>query len=417
MKTSFSFKPKYKDVAIILFFSKGSILSFSGFFPISSSLIVLGLIFLIYGFLGISLVKDRRTIKYDSLFVLAFVAIFFYLTNCFHPEYHDVMFINPSWNIYKKIFNLVSAPFAYLLIRSQINLEQLKTDFKYVAHITFACNCLGFLHKAPAGATDEYNMGYGYLIAIPAVLYLWLFLNERDKKRYLILSVIAIAEGVLFGSRGCILGYVAFFVLYMLIVERGITKMRIAFLAAVGAAAYAFTSNTVFENIYQTVRRFGIDSRTLKKLASNDIMDDNARNDIYDALISKIEDHSIFYGYGAYGDRYILKGYYSHNILLELAIDFGLVFSIVIVLVFCINMFRIVISYKDDKKNLSLLLVFFCYSIGRLMFSSSFWYEPMFGGLIGLMVIMLSKQVRLKNSSTKGSINKLIQYLTTSKGG
>jgi hypothetical protein len=283
------------------------------------------------------------------------VASFFYLTSRLHPEYHRVLYEFADWNIFKKVFDFFSAPFAYMVIRAQKDITQLKRDFRYIAHITFLCSCTGFLAKHDSG----YNMGFGYLISLPAVLYLWMYLENRDRLSYFFLSIIAIMEGVFFGSRGCIIGYALFFAVYMVFIEDGLTKMRAAMVAAVGFAVYAFTSSTFFITLYQTVKKLGIDSRTLQKLAENSITDANARDMLFHRLIERIRHHSVFYGFGAYGDRYILRTFYAHNIFLELIIDFGLVFGVLFLLILLIRIIRIGIVYRKEKSICSLFFVLF----------------------------------------------------------
>lgn len=383
---------EWKDLAIILFFSKVALTNFLGYSGINKSLIAYGLLVAIYGCLGISVLRERGAIRFEGIAVIAATGAVFLYTIYAHPEYHTVLFEKSEWNIISNVFNFVSAPFAFYFIRCQTNLKQLNRDFLIVAYLNFFGNCLGFLKPMDSIGGEEYNMLFGYQISFPAILFLWYFFCHRDRWHYLFLSLLAIAEGVFFGSRGCVLGYACFVVLYMLLIEPGITKYKVATVAAAGVGAYVCTSPTIMLGFYQMLLKLGIHSRTLLRLALGEITDDNGRDRIYATLQRALEKIDLFHGYGAYGDRYLLRAeFYSHSILYELCITFGVVVGGILILLLAGSLLFIIWRYRKHPQ-LGLLLAFGSYSLCRLLFSGSFWYEQMFGAMVGLMVTFLTQK-------------------------
>lgn len=391
---------RYKDIAIILFFSKVALTNLFGLVPISKSLIAFGLLGLIYLFLGLSILKERGSIRIDGIVVIGLTVGIFLGTLKIHPEYRGVFFDNPQWDIWGNVLNFVSAPFAYYFIRCQKNLKQLEYDFKVIAWINFIGNSWGFLRPAQQETAEEYNMLFGYQIAFPAILFLMFYLNDRKKTGYLYLSGLSIALGVFFGSRGCVLGYLCFLVIYMLIVEPGMSRYKLATIIIGCLGALVITSKGILRWIYNTAVMFGIESRTLLKLAEGEIADATGRDRIYGVLENGLKRHSIFTGYGAYGDRYLLNGdYYSHNMIYEILITFGLLFGTVLLATLFIFIVRMFVKHHKHPQ-FPIFLALISFSICRLMFSYSFWYEPLLGGAIGIGVTMLqSKKSKLKDCS------------------
>lgn len=389
-------KYQLKDIAIILFFSKTAITNLLGYSGISKSLIAYGLLAVIYGFLGVSFLSknEKGALHFDGIAVILAVGAVFFLTYKIHPEYYNVFFKCDEWSIFSNVFNFVSAPFAYYFIRCQKNINRLRDDFLIIAYLNFFGNCLGFMSSASTkgGNGEEYNMLFGYQMALPSILFLWFFLENRDKRHYLILSVIGIAEGVLFGSRGCILGYACFLIMYMLIIEKGFTKYKVATIVISGAGAFALTSSSFKLFIYNIIVKFGIHSRTLKSLVEGDLTNDNGRERIYGILKSAMGRAGLFRGYGVYGDRYLLKEtFYAHNLIYEVLISFGIFFGIILLALLFGSLIAVFMKYRKNK-NFGLLLAISSFTICHLMFSYSLWYEQMFGAMIGLTVTFLTSK-------------------------
>lgn len=114
----------------------------------------------------------------------------------------------------------------------------------------------------------------------------------------------------------------------------------------------------------------------------------NGRSRIWETAISLIKTGP-FYGYGVYGERNAIynigmKWGYSHNIFLEILVDFGWLFgSIIIVVLF----FYLVLFFKSSKDKYEKLLVIIFLTIGfELVLSNSIWLHSGLWILMGLIV-------------------------------
>lgn len=85
---------------------------------------------------------------------------------------------------------------------------------------------------------------------------------------------------------------------------------------------------------------------------SGDITSDNGRDAIYALAAGAVKTMS-FLGYGAFGDRQFITPYYywgyCHNIILELIIDFGWLFGIIIFLIICVRSIQVLIRAREEQ--------------------------------------------------------------------
>jgi len=101
-------------------------------------------------------------------------------------------------------------------------------------------------------------------------------------------------------------------------------------------------------------------------------------------------------GYGIAGDRALVSSY-SHNLLLELLVSFGIpAGSVVFVCIVVI----ILNGYKKaaDRQIKDLVLMLFCSSFVKLLVSSSYLLEPLFFLLMGVCVKQMRNAGRRINS-------------------
>lgn len=132
-------------------------------------------------------------------------------------------------------------------------------------------------------------------------------------------------------------------------------------------------------------------SRNLSLVGANNFLFDNSRNKIYELVIQGIKDHPIIGG-GAYSDRiYTSQRYiwgHSHNIVLELAINFGVIIA-ALILVFFINLFFA--NFAKKKSFYTIVFLSFVATAALLLSSNSFWLEPHIWTLLAISWIVLSK--------------------------
>lgn len=389
-----------RDMAIILLFTRISLVDFCSLLPINKSIVALGALAVAYVLLALSMLLENTKICWDGIFLLAATAVTFGVTYLFHPEYLGVMLDNPDWNIWSNVFNLCSMPFIYYFVRTQPDLERLELDMLVVAYVRMFGSAARLIQVS--GADQEYNMTMGYTVSFSAIIFLYYYFKHPNKVYYLVFSGVGMLIALVKGSRGPILGYVCFIALYLIFVQRKLTKTKVLILAAGGCAALLYQSERAMLAIYMFLKNHGLESRTLEKIIIGEIADSSGRDKIYETIHDALLKQNPWVPYGAYGDRYITNGrFYSHNLIYEVLVTFGVVFGCVLLLLLAYYLIKACVLYRNHPA-FGLLIALASYALAHLMFSTSFWYEQVFGAMLALMVTMLQQHKRSSLASKGG---------------
>ena len=329
---------------------------------------------------------NLKEIRVDGIVLVLLCAALFAITIRIHPEYsarfEDVY--NDGRFSARSIFNFGAGIYTYYIFRMfGTDIDLIYDTYKPIPYIVFFLNLPTMLF-----GTSEYAMDFGYQMELAAIVFLAQYLHEGGKKKVkLAFSCLAMLFGVLYGARASILGYLVFIVCY-LIWKKKVTIGRLALvvLAIIGAVVY--NSHFLMMGVYNFFSSIGLSSRTLYLIATGDILaSDYARQErIWPVLIKKLSESTLFKMYGAYGDRYYLNSHYpyAHNIALEILMTFGKFFGWIILVLILFNFVRTCARNKTTGGILTLALG--CFSLCRLMVSSSFWIEPYFWVFLAMMV-------------------------------
>lgn len=350
----------------------------------------MGLVLSIIYFLTIIYIiqyQDKSWLTF--LGMLAAVILIFLFTLWFHPEY-EYFFTRENYGVADRILRPDRAVYAYLFFRLAGRKEVIRETIKKFAYIEFFYRA--FFELLPAlqrGYWEEYDsvgtmvkrnygFSFGYAILVPTIIFLFFAIREK-KKRYGILSALGMFMIFWQGSRGALLVvgiFVALIIVSDLIQDSANPKRWIKTLVPV---ALAFLLLLTYRDLISWfAQSFHIESRTLEMILNADISNDSGRSAIWDVVIQAIRQGGLF-GYGAYGDRPIVYPYhyagYSHNIFLELIINFGFVGVILcgVITVKSVNM----IFGCGDKQWRDLFIIYFSISC-QLLLSMSFWYVSSF---------------------------------------
>lgn len=224
------------------------------------------------------------------------------------------------------------------------------------------------------------------------------FLAYRDKKWYDIVGAIA-GTVVLFmnGSRGVFLSLVLFWVL--ILIYNGTRNIKSMIASTVVVLLVVTISGPLLDLLSSLAQQSGVSTHLTDALGSDEglFYDDN-RTYLFINFWQAILEKPLF-GYGIMGDRAISESFaykpiYPHNIFLELSVDFGLVFGVIVMLVFLIAVLKGLISRNPDFKFG--VIVLFCSCFVKLLVSSSLWQDQMFFMLLGFLLagsIMRRKKV------------------------
>lgn len=227
---------------------------------------------------------------------------------------------------------------------------------------------------------------HDYMNAAFAILFGLLFItssnlkNRHTNKFDCILELLGLIMIFALGSRGSILCYGSLYILHFLFINKKHRIRTVALLSIVCLLVYfawpALMASTS-----------GSQNRIISMVSSSSLIEDENRNMLYVVLGEYIFNNPL--GLGVMSDRVIISevfpswnAYYAHNILLELAMDFGY-FGIA---TFVLFLYYIIKSFSKNEKNKYILIVLVSGSLVKLLVSSSLWIDPLIWGLIGVLL-------------------------------
>jgi len=264
------------------------------------------------------------------------------------------------------------------------NYAILYKTFEKVSNLVFVMglliSLLDFLNKIDVGT---YSMTLSYYLLMPSLLYLYKFLNEVSVK-YFIAFLLSFISILLLGSRGPILCIAVYTITYLINNIRGksnIKKMVFYFIAIIILLISIIFFKNILYILNQILENFNIYSRTVALLLDDDIHL-SGRENLYSGAFELIKQHPIL-GIGIAGDRYYFGGY-VHNIFLEIVLNFGCFFGLLLLLLL-ISIF-IKSIFFINRNMLNFILIFFCLGAVPLMISGSYLISAWFWIFIGISI-------------------------------
>ena len=219
---------------------------------------------------------------------------------------------------------------------------------------------------------DRYSMGLGYSCQIPTIL-----LSGEASKRNRMAAfgfIVLVLSILMLGSRGPILGIGLFYFYFSIrkLVQSGeyVKAMTVA-LAFVGVL---FVYKPVLKNFNSYLESKDIHSRSIHFLTQDEVHLSN-RDILYDTVIDGIK-NAPFKIRGINAD-YVILGGYTHNIILELVYQFGIVFGSV-ALFFIFNKVWKTLAFKDLDNRKTLCLVFMFASVPATFFTGTLFGNHVF---------------------------------------
>lgn len=213
----------------------------------------------------------------------------------------------------------------------------------------------------------SYDMAAGYAILFPALVFFW-----QRKLIYNIIGLLLCLMIMLTGSRGP-LGVALIYFVAIQVMSGGKARIKLMLLIIGGVLSFSFIMEFLKLNL--------VNSRTVRLIFNGGIAGDSGRKEIYGFILNKIQD-SPFIGYGIFGDRALMGNNYSHNILLEILCDFGIILGSVLIITSVYLFVRKFLLLRTETRYL--LLLFFCLSVIPLMISWSYLTSIQFAMFLGM---------------------------------
>lgn len=224
---------------------------------------------------------------------------------------------------------------------------------------------------------DHYNMPFGYYLLLPALF----FLLKRNTISN-ILFAITVSMMMIIGSRGPLLTVIVFSILLFVLELKKWNGLIWSF----GIIIILFV--VFWPSILELTYDLGINSRSIGLLQEGGFLQSGDRIKLYTEVWQNILDHP-WLGLGIYGDRTILDGLYSHNLILEMLNNFGILLGTCFILLMAVKFVKFITLTESPDRQLILML--FCFGIVPLMFSRSYLNDPGFGIFIGSLFSISKK--------------------------
>lgn len=334
--------------------------------------------------------KKGRRLRYSfRAFTLLCLAIL--LTKFLYPSNYAYM----SADINK----ILMAFAGYVVIRTVYNEDNVLCALNYIGYISFIYAVCIVLVKVGVFNVPSANVSYmqfGYFV-LPSAILLHNKYNYKGKKIDLAICVFSVITILVFGSRGAVVSFLLYLVLYYLFIEKSQLKKIVIILAgSIGVFLILYNSYVQSFLVNITSNVFHYDSRSLMLLIEGSSFDDSGRSIMSNAAISLIKNHW-FLGMGAYADRANINfssgdiaslgyGHYVHNIFLEMCLSFGIPFTLMLCILFIKKAYYI-LKIADDR-GCRIFVLFTSLWIFELNFSGSFWTSRWFWGGIAIMIEM-----------------------------
>ena len=165
--------------------------------------------------------------------------------------------------------------------------------------------------------------------------------------------------------------------------------------------------NVLLYSAYEFAKTHGMSTRVFLFFLGDDtsVSLDSGRGTIIYSLIQAIGNNPL--GSGLASDRYYSGGHYAHNIIIELLVEFGVIFGAAIIIMLFALMFRAA-KYTHNNWNTGIIFyMLICCGFVKLLISGSYLTEPYFWTLFGF--IMGISEMLTRNQSDRIGKNKYIR--------
>lgn len=368
-------------ICIIFLFQYGLVLPFSFFINYQILIITLTLLLLLFCALRKSIRINTRTIWLFAIPLLLLI-----LKMPF--EYHT---ISSDGNIaIEYLIKLLTIGVSGILIGTmKFDYHALLRYGYIVAWINFILICwIPLLNINNSHSDPSSYMRFGYAILPSVVLSFSYMFCEKKTFWALVLLILSSIEMFIYGARGAFLTFLVFIILFLLSSPETKLAKKTSLIIFLIISGFIFFS--YLPSIISILNGYGINTYSLIKY-SNYLNGENlasvssGRDVLYISAVERII-HSPIFGSPfntCYVDFHNFGLSYYHNVLLDLAVNFGIPLTIIFIAMFLYKSNRILIT--KDKRIITVFLVLLCIPMGRLFVSSNFWSRPDFWLLISFM--------------------------------
>lgn len=309
-------------------------------------------------------------------------------------------FIYPQTSEYLELeFFRILGVLAFFFIGRCFDLEQNK---KILFWLSLIGVFVAFLYQAYSLSSGKDisvdNMDAAYKI-LPSVFFLIYYAVMQKKIIYWLISVPGIILEFRYGTRGtilCIIIFLSIITCVSIFKEKNKIKKLVGFVI-IALVVYLVCFTDLLLNIAiflsESFSDSGYSTRIFDFFIEGTINESKGRENISKRIVEAILGGPVF-GYGLLGDRIILDGSYTHNIVLELCCQFGIILGVVLFIALLSLIFNRIIK-SDDRKVRMFIVMMTIMVLVKLMLSSSYLYETWLFFLLGICFQSIGKRNRI----------------------
>ncbi len=263
-----------------------------------------------------------------------------------------------------------------------------------------------FLANKNTGLIVDYSMSYGQAAMIPCMFLYSKFFKDKDIKA-LVLAIVATLCVFTIGSRFPLL-CIGVFVIIKLIqrIKESRFKLLLLLVPIIFALLFIY-QEYVLTAAYQLLASFGIQSRTLRLLASGKLMNDSGRSEIHKIVYEALKRSPIF-GYG-FGGGYIVVNGMTHSLVLDIFCNLGIPVGFAFMCWFCFQYVDRIHINKIDYPFVELMLIFGCVFLPKAFLGGELWETDKFWWVIALIIMDKNRKRRRKEEYENPICDRIVE--------
>ena len=271
----------------------------------------------------------------------------------------------------------------------------LQKHYKFLYYVSLVSAVCAIVRTLINPVNMEEGDMYSAYVLLPHVCMVMVAALERKKSWDIIVSLVGAFTIMAFGTRGPILCMISLLVLYMLMYHKIYKHIWFTGAVVVFAVLVVFLYEETLLQIRWLVEQIGMSTRVVDLMLSGEFAESTGRNRIFALLFEAISQNPL--GYGIAGDR-LLAGSYSHNVLIELWVSFGVFTGTLVFVVPIICTVKLMIQRKSNRiMEDNFILVLIVSSYIKLFLSGTYLTESLLYLLIGILISAYVKDKRESN--------------------
>lgn len=309
----------------------------------------------------------------------------------------SMIFFQVDYNLMLKIFKGIVLAVPWFFVGFAIcDFKLLRKYLKIGAYIVLCCTLLQMLFFGDI-FSESYSQTMGYTFLPVCLILLDNIFNKIkiiDLFSFFISTILLIAMGAR-GPLGALAIYFCIRLLYFIVKSRFIGFIVFIILCSILSIIFIFY-NDILIMLRNLFTEIGLSTRVVDALMNKNLLLDPIREKQYLYIIELIKSNP--FGYGVGYDRMLISeymegaysaeisyGWYSHNIILDLFLNFGVIIGTCLLLGLCYLLIRNIFLNKNEEKK-QIIFIFIALGLVPLFVSGYFLEDTFFMFLIGILL-------------------------------